>query len=48
VNVIGNHMKLVEEMHTFHLDLTLLNLEVCIFIFIHSKVLTRSTLNLKI
>jgi hypothetical protein len=38
VNIIGNHLKLVEELHAFRLDPTLLNLEVCSFTFIYLKV----------
>jgi len=47
IKIIENHLKLVEEVHAFRLDPNLLNLEVCSFTFIHSKVLTRSSQNLK-
>jgi hypothetical protein len=45
VNIIRDHMKLVEKVHTFRLDPTLLNLEVCSFTFIHLKILTRLAQN---
>jgi len=40
--------KMVKEMHTFHLDLSLLYLKVCSSTFIRLKVLTRLAQNLKI
>jgi len=42
VIVIYYHLKLVEGMHIFCLDQTLLDLEVCNFTFIYLNVLTRS------
>jgi hypothetical protein len=47
VNVIGDHLNLVEKMHTFCLDPSLLNLKVCSSTFICLKVSTRSAQNLK-
>jgi len=47
VNLIGNHLKLVEEVCTFHLDPASLNLKVRNFTFIRSNVSTRSAQNLK-
>jgi len=46
VIVIEDYLKLVERVHTFCLDLTLLNLEVCSFTSICLKVLTQSAQNL--
>ena len=46
VIVIEDHLKLVERVHIFCLDLTLLDLEVCSFTSICLKVLTRSSQNL--
>jgi len=37
VNIIGDHLILAEGKHTFCLDPSLLNLEVCSFIFIRLK-----------
>jgi len=46
VIIVEDHLKLVEGMHTFSLDLTLLDLEVCSFTSIFLKVSTRSAQNL--
>jgi hypothetical protein len=47
VNVIRGHLNLVEQMHTFRLDPSLLYLEVCSSTFIRLNVPNRSTQNLK-
>jgi len=48
VIVVDYHLKLVEGVHTFRLDPTMLNLEVCSFTFIHLKVPTQSAYYLSI
>jgi len=47
VIVIEDHLKLVEEIHNFHLDPTLCNLKVCSSTFICLKLLTQSAKNIK-
>jgi uncharacterized membrane protein YbjE (DUF340 family) len=47
VNVIENHLKLVEKVHTFCLDSNFLSLKVCNFIFICLIVSTWSAQNFK-
>ena len=47
VNVIEDHINLVEEKHPFQLDPFLLNFEVCSFTFFHLNVSTQLAENLK-